>query len=964
MKRFSFFFSLVILFLAVLCASADAYLYLSVSGSNVSIRAEAKMNGKVLTQAKAGDVFIAEDKQVTNEADGSKWFKIVLSLGNDYELLKDDGRFGIEAAYISVNNAHTMRVAENENKKIASLLAGAASVSASSATVTDAATGTAIKVSNSREFLEALGSDRIIEMAPGKYNLSEWDPFLNNQPEQAPPYPNLLNDSGIKYAPGVSWEETFGGGELVLSEIENLTIRSPGENRSSGIIVDPRYAFVLKFVNCSGITIENLTAGHSEGGYCTGGVFGFEGSKRITITGSNMYGCGTEGLVLMNVSDMRVTASRIYECTYDIMTVDGGSNIAFDSCVFNNNEEFSLVNVFGTRNISFAECEFTGNHGSNMFSVHDTTVSVQNSAFSGNTLSSPVQGSDNVEFVNCTFADAALETILDTTKGEYAFITLCGEGALQQILSAIESGANVNAKNEYGWTPLLIAAANNKDALVSSALIQAGADVNASNDGWTSLIRAVCFNENPEVTSVLIQAGADIHAKNNYGKTALEYAIEDKNEKIIELLTRADTVPSMTDSDFVDLCAEGSLEQIVQAVKNGANVNARGSDNEMTPLMTAAWRSDEDSTLEIIAVLIEAGADVNARNVDGMTPLMWTAHRVFSPEVSKALIEAGADVSARCDFGNTALIWAEMGASSPEIVTVLVNAGVDVNASNSDKYTALMYAAGSNPNTGSAINLIKAGANVNASGNDGQTPLIQAARWTLNPEMITTLLNNGADPKMKDNSGKTAIDYAKENENLINTDALRELEGDVSRAETAPPQEGNGDEKIVGEVRLIDNNTGNTKTLYPPFSEEDKGLLFYHNDRYGYAMSIPDIFTEVVLLPGNEDGLILGSKNGEYRFRASGGFVVFEDELQKSMEAAKKYVEEYVDGAIIYEKTGDDWWELNWWNGPEKGVRKFMTNGEAWCECEITSPGKLRNEQGEFDELFERSLATMSFPVG
>jgi ankyrin repeat protein len=703
------------------------------------------------------------------------------------------------------------------NEKIIELLTNAASIGAAEK---DGQTGT-IKVSNAREFLEALGSDRIIEMAPGEFNLSMWDTVLNNMPEQAPPYPNLRKEGSPKLAPGVSWsDDPFDGGELVLRGIKNLTIDGgAGQGGAASIIIDPRYAFVLKFIDCSEIVIQNLEAGHSEGGYCAGGVFNFVNSQRITITGAGMYGCGTVGLELSNVSDMKVTNSRIYECTDGIMTVYGGKNIAFENC------------------------EFTNNQGG--LYVQDTTISISNSAFKDNKSYEPIQETQNVEFVNCTFGE--------------------GEGA---------------------------------------------------------------------------------------GVT--------------------ETVPDteMIDPAFNNLCEIGSLEQIVRAIKDGANVNARGSDNEMTPLMSAAWRGDDNSTLEVITVLISGGADVNARNADGMTPLMWTAHRVFSPEVSKALIEAGADVSARCDFGNTALMWAEMGASSPEIVTVLVNAGLDVNASNNDKYTALMYAAGSNPNTGSAINLIKAGANVNASGNDGQTPLMQAARWTLNPEMITTLLKNGADPKMTDNSGKTAIDYASENENIRNTDVFMEMEQIVSRAETAgalhatPPQEGNGDEKIVGEVRLIDNKTGNTKTLYPPFSEEDKGLLFYHNDRYGYAMMIPDIFTEVVLLPGNEDGLILGSKNGEYRFRASGGFVVFEDELQKAMEAAKKYVEENVDGAIIYEKTGDDWWELNWWNGPEKGVRKFMTNGEAWCECEITSPGKLRNEQGEYDNLFERSLATMSFPVG
>jgi len=166
-------------------------------------------------------------------------------------------------------------------------------------------------------------------------------------------------------------------------------------------------------------------------------------------------------------------------------------------------------------------------------------------------------------------------------------------------------------------------------------------------------------------------------------------------------------------------------------------------------------------------------------------------------------------------------------------------------------------------------------------------------------------------------------------------------------------------------VTLRDSNTGNTVTLVPSYKEESEDLLFYSNERFGYGVMIPiKIFTEVVLLPDNEDGVILASKNGEYRFRASGGLVVFEDTLQTSMEAAKKYVEENVDGAMIFEKTGDDWWELSWWNGPEEGRRKFVTNGETWCECEITWPGQPHRASGEYDDLFEYLLETMEFSVG
>ena len=45
-----------------------------------------------------------------------------------------------------------------------------------------------------------------------------------------------------------------------------------------------------------------------------------------------------------------------------------------------------------------------------------------------------------------------------------------------------------------------------------------------------------------------------------------------------------------------------------------------------------------------------------------------------------------------------------------------------------------------------------------------------------NPEVLTVLLEAGADAKAKSNEGKTALDYARENEALKGTQALKLLE--------------------------------------------------------------------------------------------------------------------------------------------------------------------------------------------
>ena len=60
------------------------------------------------------------------------------------------------------------------------------------------------------------------------------------------------------------------------------------------------------------------------------------------------------------------------------------------------------------------------------------------------------------------------------------------------------------------------------------ALVDAGADVDAKNDyGDTPLHLAASGNENLAMIQALVDAGADVHAKNNHGSTPLHVGWEE-----------------------------------------------------------------------------------------------------------------------------------------------------------------------------------------------------------------------------------------------------------------------------------------------------------------------------------------------------------------------------------------------------------------------------------------------------
>jgi len=179
--------------------------------------------------------------------------------------------------------------------------------------------------------------------------------------------------------------------------------------------------------------------------------------------------------------------------------------------------------------------------------------------------------------------------------------------------------------------------------------------------------------------------------------------------------------------------------------------------------------------------LLEAGADVSVSVGDAGGALLWAVSDPANLEIVTMLLEAGADVNARPY--STALIealrpnpyYGRISDPNPEIIAVLLKYGANVNARDANNMTALRMAINSNTLEVIAM-LLKAGADANAGCVwSGMTPLMEAA-LRASPEVIIAMLEAGADANARDNDGRMAIDYARYNPNLANTDAFRRLE--------------------------------------------------------------------------------------------------------------------------------------------------------------------------------------------
>ncbi|KAL7795469.1 ankyrin repeat-containing domain protein [Trichoderma afarasin] len=245
----------------------------------------------------------------------------------------------------------------------------------------------------------------------------------------------------------------------------------------------------------------------------------------------------------------------------------------------------------------------------------------------------------------------------------------CGKGHDEIVGILLDKGADIEAVNARGETPLLDAIRNQRQSTIklltargaklATALKVAkeGKEVNYGEGTWEGTPLHWASDGNNPMIRHLINLGAKINATDIRGRTPLHYAVLNNKSTNIQLLANVGAdIEARADLEARDWYGRTPLQLSVSSyysnpierqecigllIKLGALVNASDSWGS-TVLHTVVT---EEALTDLIPELLEAGADIEKVDEEGCTPLHLAAVYGCS-KATKILLEHGANAEA------------------------------------------------------------------------------------------------------------------------------------------------------------------------------------------------------------------------------------------------------------------------------------------------------------------------------
>ena len=185
----------------------------------------------------------------------------------------------------------------------------------------------------------------------------------------------------------------------------------------------------------------------------------------------------------------------------------------------------------------------------------------------------------------------------------------------------VEYGADVNAADKYGNTPLCGALQYDK-LETAKFLIEKGADVNAGTYGSRKNGPIHLAKGNIDIVVLLVNHGADVHVLNQ------------KQQNVIHSLANSSS-GGTDDAATLDFF-----------LKSGVDINAKDIDQK-----TPVFYCIDKGRIDLLEILIEKGANIQTADKRGQTPLWYAAVKKKNKAMVQILLQSGAKTEIQGEYG-------------------------------------------------------------------------------------------------------------------------------------------------------------------------------------------------------------------------------------------------------------------------------------------------------------------------
>jgi len=227
----------------------------------------------------------------------------------------------------------------NETGLLFALLFPFAAFSTSNAIASNADT---IRVGKAQEFIDAIGSNRVIELAADSF---------------------FLDDITIENA--TSPNSVFLKDGVHISGVTNLEILGNGTKKQPTVLaLRKNQNTVLSFDECTDIRLVNVEVHQlSNEGTKEAGFLSFDKSQGITIINCMLSGSASFGVNLSEVKNLKVKKTTISKSRSAMMILKASSDLLFEECSFASNKSRGhLIMAESCQAVQFVKCSFEKNY--------------------------------------------------------------------------------------------------------------------------------------------------------------------------------------------------------------------------------------------------------------------------------------------------------------------------------------------------------------------------------------------------------------------------------------------------------------------------------------------------------------------------------------------------------------------------------------------------------------------------